>query len=139
MKKPAIIISIIVAIVVVISVIFAITWFEINDVFTWSWKPSKSDLINLCRDQVKDYLKAPSTAIFTKEEIKNIEMWNWPVIYWMVESQNTYWWMVKDYFYCYWYDRNIAWKFEDVLFSNNEKDEQFFRLISHDFATAEEY
>ncbi len=137
MKKPAIIISIIVVIVVVISVIFAITWFSIN--FSWSWKVSKTKLIEICHEQVKDFLKAPSTAIFSKEEIKNVESWKWPVIYWMVESQNTYWWMVKDYFYCYWYDRNVAWKFEDVLFSSNEKDAQFFELLSHEFAKAEEY
>lgn len=137
MKKPAIIISIIIAVVVVISIIFAITWFSID--FSWSWKVSKTKLIEICHEQVKDFLKAPSTAIFSKEEIKNVESWKWPVIYWMVESQNTYWWMVKDYFYCYWYDRNVAWKFEDVLFSSNEKDAQFFELLSHEFAKAEEY
>lgn len=137
MKKPAIIISIIIAVVVVISIIFAITWFSID--FSWSWKVSKTKLIEICHEQVKDFLKAPSTAIFSKEEIKNVESWKWPVIYWMVESQNTYWWMVKDYFYCYWFDRNVAWKFEDVLFSSNEKDAQFFELLSHEFAKAEEY
>ena len=52
-----------------------------------------------CKETVKDSLKAPSTAIFSKMETYDTDTF-WKVVGWFVESQNSLGAMVWDKFYC---------------------------------------
>ena len=92
-------------------------------------KIQEQKIIKACENQVKEYLKAPSTAIFSNTEKRNVREYGWPVVYWMVESQNSFWAMIKDYYFCYEWEKDTKWRFRDVVFQNNEKDAQVFSLI----------
>lgn len=60
-----------------------------------------------CYDSVKSEIKSPSSAIFTKED--EIE-WLVHVFYkWYVESQNSFWAMVKSNFVCMVWKEDWVW------------------------------
>lgn len=95
-------------------------------------------MINVCHEQIKDRLYAPSTAIFSKTEIKQHPI-RWPVVHWIEESQNWFWGVRKHEYYCYYRNKDWDWKFRDVAFENNGDDDEIFRMLQADFDKYETY
>ena len=89
-------------------------------------------MIDVCYEQIKDRLNAPSTAVFSRSEIRQHPI-RWPVVYWIVESQNWFGWVRKHEYYCYYWNKDWDWKFWDVVFENNWEDDEIFRMIQSDF------
>lgn len=69
-----------------------------------------------CKESVKDVLRSPSTAIFTKMETYNTDTF-WKIVWWFVESQNWFGAMVWDKFYCV-----KVWDENVVIFRDSESD-----------------
>ena len=84
----------------------------------------------VCKEQVKDKLKAASTAIFSKVEIKDTKSY-WTVVGGIVESQNWFGGMGKVWFYCQDYNKDSK-SFFDILF-NEGKDKGVYDLIDWEF------
>ena len=84
----------------------------------------------ICKEQVKDRLKAPSTAIFSKVEVRKTKSY-WTVVGGIVESQNWFGGMKKMGFYCQDYNKNLK-SFFDVLF-NEGVDKGVYDLIDWEF------
>ena len=83
----------------------------------WFWDED----IDKCQDNVKLFLKAPSTAIF-------MNMWKidsakyWTVVEWTVESMNSFWWRVSNGFFCKWP------YLTEIIFDNWETEKEYDEL-----------
>lgn len=111
-------------VILLIAILFSLFW----GVGYYLWEINQP--IWICKEQVKDRLKAPSTAIFSKTEIKETKTYG-TVVGGIVESQNWFGGMRKMWFYCQNYNKNSK-SFFDILFDEGV-DKGVYDLVDWEF------
>lgn len=90
--------------VLILIAVILVIWFLMFWLFKWNnWEDSTIKQINIekCKSLVRNQLKSPYSAVFSDIKYSN---WFGVIVGWKVDSQNSFWAMLRTDFICFWTD-----------------------------------
>lgn len=90
--------------ILILIAIILVIWFLMFWLFKWNnSEDSTIKQINIekCKSLVKKQLKSPHSAVFSDIKYSN---WFGAIVGWRVDSQNSFWAMLRTEFICFWTD-----------------------------------